>query len=303
MRRHLVALAALLLAFCAHAADVDTGQNQALHSLFDRQWEDSARRFPEGSTFRGDTRYNDRLSDQSPAAIEAADLQVRQWLADANAIPREGLSPADRVSLDLFIGQQERRVAEQAFPGYRSMRVSALGGVQADWAELMKVTPMRNRAQVQQLLRRMAAYPLQMDQEIALMRRGVALGWVPSKDVLDRVLAQIDGQLPADTGQSAFYEPFLRLGSDIPAADRIALQAAGRTWKARSFRQCASCVRSSPRRPFPTRPPTGRCATIRTASACTPWWCGSRRRRPFRPPRFMRSGCVSLAGCARRWKQ
>jgi uncharacterized protein (DUF885 family) len=229
MRRHLVALAALLLAFCAHAADVDTGQNQALHSLFDRQWEDSARRFPEGSTFRGDTRYNDRLSDQSPAAIEAADLQVRQWLADANAIPREGLSPADRVSLDLFIGQQERRVAEQAFPGYRSMRVSALGGVQADWAELMKVTPMRNRAQVQQLLRRMAAYPLQMDQEIALMRRGVALGWVPSKDVLDRVLAQIDGQLPADTGQSAFYEPFLRLGSDIPAADRIALQAAGRT--------------------------------------------------------------------------
>jgi uncharacterized protein (DUF885 family) len=229
MRRYLVALAALLLAFCAHAADVDAGQTQALHALFERQWEDSARRFPEGSTFRGETRYNDLLSDQSPAAIGAADLQVRRWLAEAKTVTRESLSPVDRVSLDLFIGQMERQLEEQAFPGYRSMRVSALGGVQADWAELMKVTPMRNRAQAQQLLRRMAAYPLQMDQEIALMRSGEALGWVPAKDVLDRVLAQIDGQLQVETGQSAFYEPFLRLGSDIAGPDRAALQAAGRT--------------------------------------------------------------------------
>ncbi|GAC1604034.1 MAG: DUF885 family protein [Ramlibacter sp.] len=229
--RRLFALAALLLGCCACAcaAGIDAGQTEALHALFDRQWEDDSRRFPEGSTFRGETRYNDRLTDQTPAAIDAADLQVRQWLAQAKAIARDGLSPTDRVSLDLFIGQMERQVAVQAFPGYRSMRVSVLGGVQGDWAELMKVTPMRNKVQAEQLLRRMAAYPLQMDQEIALMRRGIALGWVPAKDVLDRVLAQIDDQLPADDVRSPFHEPFLRLGSDIAATDRAALQAAGRT--------------------------------------------------------------------------
>ncbi len=132
------------------------------------------------------------------------------------------------MSLDLFIGNMERRVARQAFPGYRTLRLGALGGVQSDFAQLMQATPMRNREQAQQLLRRMAAYPQLMDQEIATMRRGMALGWVSSKDVLDRVLAQIDEQLTTDVQRSPYFAPFQRLGPDIATAERAALQTAGR---------------------------------------------------------------------------
>ena len=84
--RLLLSCLALLLASAAHAAPADPQETQALHGLFERHWEDVSRRFPEGSTFRGDVRYNDRLSDQSAEAIEAYDRQVHQWLSEARAI-------------------------------------------------------------------------------------------------------------------------------------------------------------------------------------------------------------------------
>lgn len=226
--RLLLAGLALVLAMGAGAAEPDPQQTSALHALFERQWEDGSRRFPEGSTYRGDLRYNDRLSDQSAEAIADDDRQVRSWLAEARAIARDRLEPADRVSLDLFIGWMERQVEEQAFPGYRSLNLGALGGVQSNFSELLKASPVGDRRQVEQMLGRMAAYPTQMDQEIDALRRGIGLGWVASRDVLDRVLVQIDVQLPADVTAGPYYAPFLKLGSGIPPAERAALQAEGR---------------------------------------------------------------------------
>ena len=74
----------------------------------------------------------------------------------------------------------------------------------------------------------MAAYPRRVDQELALLREGLALGWVPPRTVLERVLAQIDGQLPADIDRSPFFEPFTRLGKDIPAGEQEALRTQAR---------------------------------------------------------------------------
>ncbi|MCY7319474.1 MAG: DUF885 domain-containing protein, partial [Ramlibacter sp.] len=228
--RSLLAGLALTVAVGIGAAEpaADPLQTSALHALFERQWEDVSRRFPEGSTFRGETRYNDLLSDQSAEAIAEYDLQVRRWLAEARAIDPDRLAATDRLSLELFVDRMEREVEEQAFPGYRSLGVSALGGVQSNLSQLLKVTPVRDRRQVSQLLQRMAAYPKQMEQEIGSMRRGIALGWVSPREVLARVLAQIDDQLPADLEAGPFYAPFLRLGGEIPQAERVALQAAGR---------------------------------------------------------------------------
>ncbi|MDB5945550.1 MAG: hypothetical protein JWQ33_576 [Ramlibacter sp.] len=213
----------------AAAADADPQETATLHALFDRQWEDISRRFPEGATFRGDLRYNDRLTDESPEAIAAYDAQVREWLAQAGSIRRERLDAVDKLSLDLFIGRMRRQVETQAFPGYRSLRLGALGGVQTDFAQLMRVTPMRTPQQAAQLLQRMTAYPKLMDQEIAILRGGASLHWVASKNVLVRVLGQIDEQLATPVEATPYYEPFKRLDGGIPAAERDRLQAAGRT--------------------------------------------------------------------------
>lgn len=229
--RRLLTAAALALGFWFAGpsfAAADPQETAALHALFERQWEERARRFPEEATYRGDLRFNDRLTDESAEGIAAWDARQREWLREAQAIRPERLAPADRVSRELFIGQLQRQVQAQAFPGYRSLVVGALGGVQSEFAGLLRVVPVGTREQAEQLLQRIAAYPRQVDQEIEKMRRGAALGWVASRPVLDRALAQIDEQLAAPLVESPYTEPFRRLGAEIPAAERAALQERGR---------------------------------------------------------------------------
>ncbi|MEJ6022175.1 DUF885 domain-containing protein [Ramlibacter sp. PS4R-6] len=223
-------LAAVALALaCAHAlAAADAAETKKLHALFDSQWETQAREFPELSTFRGDYRYNDRLSDRSPAARAAYDAKERDWLRQARAIRRDKLSPTDKVSLDIFVHQQGEAVEEHAFKGYRSMLIGALDGAQTQAADLARQVPMEKAAQAQQFLKRFAAYPKYVDEQIVQMREGAAVGWVPAKGVLERALAQLDDQLAMKADDSPWFAPFKKLGADVTAAERDRLQAAAR---------------------------------------------------------------------------
>jgi uncharacterized protein (DUF885 family) len=206
----------------------NTGEAGKLHALFEAAWEEGTRQFPEWATYRGDHRYGDRLADMSAPAIAARDEQTKQRLAQAQAIDRAALNTTDRVSLDMFIDNLQRQLEVLAFPGWRTMNLRALGGPHTQFADLLAASPVNTRAQMEQMLARMAAYPQRIDQEIAQLRGGLQSGWVSSKDVLQRVLTQIDGQLPADVAASPYYLPFTRMGRDIPAAEQTALQQRAR---------------------------------------------------------------------------
>jgi uncharacterized protein (DUF885 family) len=203
-----------------------TAESRKLHALFERHWQYTARTFPEGATYRGDHRHGSRLTDQSPAARTAQDAAVKRWLAEARRIHRAHLAPTDRISLDLFISNQQRAIEFMPFAGYRSMSIGALGGAQTQIAELMQVTPMDTPAQARQLLQRLAAVPRHTGEEITHLREGLRLGWVPPREVLTRALEQIDKQLASAMEDSPFYKPFKQLPASL--AEREALQASGR---------------------------------------------------------------------------
>jgi uncharacterized protein (DUF885 family) len=212
----------------SHAQTPDTPDARALHALFERDWEDSARDYPEWATYRGDHRFGDKLTDMSAAAIAARDARVLRTLEQARAIRRDALAATDRVSLDLFIERAQRNVDMAAFPGYRTLSLRALGGPHTALPDLLNVSPVQRREQVLQMIARLAAMPQQLDDETLNLRRGMAAGYVSSRDVLQRVLTQIDGQLPADVTASPFYAPFTRLPNTIAPDERSALQAQAR---------------------------------------------------------------------------
>ena len=222
-------LASLLLFSSAQAADsVDAAETQRLHALFDARWDVLMKTYPEWATFTGDNRYGDRLHDASREAIAAEFAATRRTLADAQAIRREGLSAKDQVSLDIFIYQLNEALRFEPFVGFRSMSLGALDGFQSDFSNLLQASPVSKRGEVEQILARMAAFPKRVDQELVLLREGAALGWVPPRSVLERVLTQIDAQLTSDIDKSSLFEPFTRLGKDIPAAEQDALRAQAR---------------------------------------------------------------------------
>lgn len=224
-----LATASPLSAWSKSDPSVSAGETRKLQSLFERHWAYVGKTFPEWATFRGDHRYGDRLADNSRAARDVRDADTRRWLAEARRIARGKLSPTDRVSLDLFIDNQERALEFVAFPGYRSMLIQSNDGLQSGLAQLLAVTPMQNATQARQLLKRLAAVPRRMDDDIAQLREGLRLGWVPPREVLDRALEQIDQQLAPALEDGPFYKPFNQLPASMPAAERTELQAAGRS--------------------------------------------------------------------------
>jgi len=225
-------LAAGLLGASALAAAAPADATQALHALFERYWEQTARDSPEWATWRGDARYDDRLSDASPAARATQDAQQRAWLAEAQAIDPADLKPLDRISRALFIHGRAEEVAWQAFPGWRTMSLSSDGGFHTELPELLRAMPVDTPAQLRAVLARLAAAPRRIDQEIAWLQQGITLGWVQSRPVLDRVLEQLDAQLQAAPAQNAWLEPLQHLGPDIPpAAQQAARREAERLWR------------------------------------------------------------------------
>ncbi len=229
-RRRLLALpAALFIGAQAWAADAAPApHNERLHALFDARWEALMKTYPGWATFVGDHRYGDRLEDASPEAIAANEAATRRTLAEAKAIDRGPLSTLDRSSLDVFIFELEDDVRFQPYVGYRSMSLGALDGFQSGFASLLQQSPVDTAAQARQILARMAAFPRRVAQELVLLREGMALGWVPPKTVLERVLPQLDEQLDIALDKSPFFEPFTRLASDIPAAEQQALRQQAR---------------------------------------------------------------------------
>jgi uncharacterized protein (DUF885 family) len=213
----------------ARAADaVDPVETRRLQALFDQRWEELMQLYPEWATYVGDHRYGDRLRDASPEAIAADYAAARRALQAAQGIRRDALAAKDQVSLDIFIYQLEEHLRFEAFRGYRSMSIGALDGFQTDLSELLRASPVSRRLEAEQMLGRMAAFPRRVDQEIVLLREGIALGWVPPVTVLDRALLHIDGQLKPEVDKGPFFEPFTRLPADIPLAEQEALRKQAR---------------------------------------------------------------------------
>ncbi len=196
---------------------------QALHQLFADEWERGLRESPEGASYNGDPRFNDRWTDLSLAAIEARMAADRAALARLRTIDRAALSPADQLNYDTFAWLQQKSVERQRFREYLQP-VGHQGGVQtADG--IAEILPFATVKDYRDWLKRLDALPVVIDQTIALMREGVRTGNLPPRVLMQRVPAQIAAQVVEDPTQSPFYRPFAKFPASVPEAGRAGLQA------------------------------------------------------------------------------
>ncbi|MFK3650792.1 DUF885 domain-containing protein [Lysobacter enzymogenes] len=217
-----VAPAAFAAATAVAAAPARSAQAQALHRLFDQQWERGLRENPESASYNGDKRFNDRWTDVSLAAIQAREAGDRQALATLRAIDRAALSPQDQLNYDTFAWNLERGVQRQRFREYL-IPLSQQGGVQtADG--IAEVLPFETVKDYRDWLARLRTVPAMIEQNQALMREGLKAGLTPPQVLMQRVPAQIAKQVVDDPTRSPYYKPFARFPDSIAAAERAQLQ-------------------------------------------------------------------------------
>lgn len=220
----LLLVAVSLVASLAHAQSADEGKR--LHAFFAEEWERGLRESPESASFQGDDRFNDRWTDLGLAAIARREAADRDALARLKGFDRSRLSSADQLNYDTYLWLQEKTVARQRFREYLQP-ISHQGGVQtADgMIEGLRFATTRD---YRDWLARLEALPTSVDQIIVLLREGVRQGNMPPKVLMQRVPAQIAGQIVDDPTASAFYKPFLKFPNQIPQAERDALAAEAR---------------------------------------------------------------------------
>ena len=197
---------------------------KSLHALFDADWEQQLRENPLGASYLGDARYNDRLPDLSPAAIQASEQAVRDSRAKLLAIDRAALSEADQLNYELYQRQLDDSIAGFRFHG-EQMQVNQLGGVHTLADGVLQVLRFERGKDYDDWLARLRAYGVYMDQTIALMRQGMASGWLPPKTIMRRVPAQIVAQIVARPEDSAYYAPFATMSANVSAPDQAKLRA------------------------------------------------------------------------------
>ena len=209
------------------AVQAQSTEAEKLNALFARDWEWTLETYPTFASFLGDKRYNSRWGDESLKAMEARNQHSIETLASLKQIDRTNLSVADRVNYDLFRDSFETSVQYHQTRLYL-LPISQRGGIQtAD--ELADQINFQTVKDYEDWIARLNAFPVYMDQTLALLREGKANGMLWSKQVLTRVPAQLDNQIVDDAEKSPFYSPFRKPATGISEADIARLRGAART--------------------------------------------------------------------------
>ncbi len=193
--------------------------------LLDAAWDTRMREFPELATSLGDHRYDDRLTDASPEAVQRREAAARALLKDLKRIDVDVLAGEDRISYDVALEQAQLAVDWQRLPAMRTRVISAKDGMQITLPAMMVDFPVRTELDARHALARLEAMPQRIAQDIAWLREGKRLGWVTFKASLSQVPDQIDALLARPAGETPLLDPFRRLPADMPPERQAALQA------------------------------------------------------------------------------
>ncbi|HUF17024.1 MAG TPA: DUF885 domain-containing protein, partial [Thermoanaerobaculia bacterium] len=195
-----------------------------LYQIIDREWEWMLQEFPNAATYVGDPRYDDLWPDSSPEAIERREEHARALVDELEGLDRERLSPEGRLNYDLMLRNARLTVEAQKFPG-ELVPLNQMGGVHQDVADLLQMQPRRTVEEYEKVIQRLRGVATLVDQDIALMRRGLEAGVTPPRITLRDVEKRIAELVVDDPAQSSIYEvAFDQMPSSISSAEQKRLR-------------------------------------------------------------------------------
>ena len=209
------------LAVCVMAISSRTfaQTDPALKAVADRYWDATMERYPTRATDIGDYRFNDRLEDLSEDARKQWTGKLQGLLTEVRVVPADRLSPADRLTRDLLERSIRDGLYEYASLHSQYLPLEPLGGRQLRFPLILVAQPFRNIGDFHSYIARLRAFPKQVDDLIANMRKGVSLRIVSPRVTIEKVVPQIHTHIVDDPAQSAFYKP-LQKPDALSEADR-----------------------------------------------------------------------------------
>ncbi len=218
-----VALGMTVLDPRAAAAEALPSQRERLYELFDRIWDWQLNSFPEFATYVGVPGHDDRWTDLSPEAIAQRQRAQRQFLADLQAIAPSALDTDARLDRELV--QRNLQTSIEGFQFQSEvLAINQLGGVHQNVPQLLASMPANSVGDYENMLARLRAVPLLVEQTRALLERGLAAGITPPQITLREVPQQVRNLITEKAADSPILNPFAQIPDEIPAKARARLR-------------------------------------------------------------------------------
>jgi uncharacterized protein (DUF885 family) len=194
-----------------------------LATALNTEWEYQLKVNPELATAIGDTRYNDRLSDNSPAAYESADEHAKAALKTFEAIGENDLNAEDRLNRLLMIRNLQRKIEGAPFKSWE-MPVDQMNGVHLDYAAMASQMPFVTEKDYENYLSRLHQIPRVLDQTLEDMRLGLRDHLMPPRYLLEKVATECQDIADKPVGQSSFATPLQKFPASLSVDEQKRLR-------------------------------------------------------------------------------
>ncbi len=231
-----LALSSLWLSGCqtdqANSA-VDSVQSQQLHQVFADYRQANFALNPMDAMFEGVMTYNDRLGDGlTDDYLNRSMVLEDSTLKQLHQLDRDGLSPADQLSYDVFLYQ--RAMDEEYFAsGIAQLdtlvpvsQFFSLPNFLAILGSGDSTQPFATVEDYDNWLKRMGEFDTWVDNAIARMRQGMDNHVVQPRVLIERTLPQLQAQVVDNVQDSLFYKPLNNFPDSFSAADKQRLTRA-----------------------------------------------------------------------------
>ncbi len=201
-----------------------SARSAALTALFRQIWEDRLKTHPEFASSLGDRRYNDQLTDLSPAAINRELSRHRVFLTRLLTIDTSGLSDQEKLSSELM---QRELIEDEGGAKFKEweLPVNQFHGIHSDLPSEVVDWPFQTVKDYDDYVTRLKAMPVQLRQATENLLAGIDDHRLQPAYLMEKVLKQteeIAGQ-PPET--SAFAAPLKSFPASIDAPTRKRITA------------------------------------------------------------------------------
>jgi uncharacterized protein (DUF885 family) len=204
-------------------------ESQQLRQMLEDYFDEFLRLAPLFATSIGDYRYNDQLAivirEEQRGRRRALYRNYQNKIA---TIPRARLEADDQLILAVFERTLTRNLEALQF-NQHLQPVRQLNSMAVDFPVIGSGTglhPFKSVTDYDNFLKRIARFPVWVDTAIANMRKGMEVGIVQPKVVVERTLPQLDAMIVAEPKQSIFFQPIQQMPQNFSDSDRARLTVA-----------------------------------------------------------------------------
>jgi uncharacterized protein (DUF885 family) len=205
-----------------------TAADAAFRAIYQAEWSWREREFGNAGDEDGEPEIDlPRLPDVGAAAQARRLAKWDAVLAQLAAVDPAKLSPTERVNYAVYLPQVRNLAAAQRSRDYEM----PFNADSSFWADLgfMARADMRDAQAYRNYIGRIRDVPRYFDQQIDNMRAGLARGFsVPKAVLAGREVSIANVAALQDPEQSAFWQPFAKMPSSIPAAEQEQLREQAR---------------------------------------------------------------------------